>query len=334
VLLLDSFDIEHIIPENILERPDEWIELKKELGLDDGFDINGYENLVPARRRINGNKGATVLPKRALMYFLSFSMEKKKIVETFVEDFEKQSGIEKARHLIAKALECNEVTKNDVVNFADQARFGFTEISKNILAQYPELEFDLFNAEVLSEFRKKAISDPVTLVDSSGNELIVSTCEEYSSCINKGYAEKNNYDIKMASKLRCISSLINFISAAGAPSKSLIHQLGLCDISMMCASMFPDLSGECNYKNKYKTYQGLVSNGNAKIMSIGTGFIHIENNLMGQYIVEVCRGCFDDKKYEQMLVFEYSYAIEGTFSYANARLISRLRKTSKMAFVD
>lgn len=57
---LKSLQIDHIVPEHLLEKPDILAGMLKELGLPSDFDLNSYENWLPACGPCNGQKRGRV----------------------------------------------------------------------------------------------------------------------------------------------------------------------------------------------------------------------------------------------------------------------------------
>lgn len=53
-------EVDHIIPERLLNEPKEFAEVQKDFALQEDFNINSYENWLPACRRCNGQKSGTV----------------------------------------------------------------------------------------------------------------------------------------------------------------------------------------------------------------------------------------------------------------------------------
>ena len=328
LIKLTEFDIDHIIPESISSS--EFNRIKSELKLPSDFDIHGYENLVPIKKILNSTKSDKILPNRALMFFLSFTEDKKKTILQYLDKFRQDFDMDKARSLIAKAMDCKDLSISDVVDFAEKMKHGFGAVNGSLIKEYPVLDGDLFSFDSLEQIRNAEFATAITLENSNGDEVVINTCADYIKYTKDNYYEKSNLDIKVGYKIRNVADLLGFLSQAHAPNKSLIHGLGLPDISELCASVFPDLSNEAKYKDKYRTYKGMYDAGDLKIISIGSKHIHVENDCMGQYLVEFCRGCFTDSKYEQILVFEGTYAIGGTFSYSRAFLLSKSRKNEKL----
>jgi hypothetical protein len=66
----DDLEIDHILPESLLENPDDLERIKLEYGLSSEFDINSYYNWLPSCHKCNSTKNARVYSKSAIFHFL------------------------------------------------------------------------------------------------------------------------------------------------------------------------------------------------------------------------------------------------------------------------
>lgn len=55
-----TFEVDHIIPESLAKQPQEWAAALEKLGRPSGFEVNSYENWLPACRRCNREKLAKI----------------------------------------------------------------------------------------------------------------------------------------------------------------------------------------------------------------------------------------------------------------------------------
>ena len=55
-----SFQVDHVIPENLEDNPERLTEVLQQFGLDDNFDLNSFHNWMPACVQCNNRKRATV----------------------------------------------------------------------------------------------------------------------------------------------------------------------------------------------------------------------------------------------------------------------------------
>jgi 5-methylcytosine-specific restriction endonuclease McrA len=59
-LTMKTVEVDHVVPERLANDPNEFAEARSTLGLDPDFNLNSYENWLPACRLCNGRKGSRV----------------------------------------------------------------------------------------------------------------------------------------------------------------------------------------------------------------------------------------------------------------------------------
>jgi len=69
-LNISSFHIDHIIPESLLADPSRFLEVRIALQLSEGFDLCGYENLVPTAPERNLQKSDLLFNVHDARYYL------------------------------------------------------------------------------------------------------------------------------------------------------------------------------------------------------------------------------------------------------------------------
>ena len=100
---------------------------------------------------------------------------------------------------------------------------------------------------------------------------------------------------------------------------------GLADLHLLPFSFFPEM-GDPHIDPalaKTLTYQQQVDAGVLRVRRVGTSVLCVENDHMGQSLVEGARADFDGDGIEDLLVFEYCYATHGTLGFGGVRLLSR-----------
>lgn len=70
-----DFHIDHIVPESLLDDPERLAKVKSELHLPPGFDILGYENLVPCKPGANLQKTDLIFDPAPIQYFFGRSFD-------------------------------------------------------------------------------------------------------------------------------------------------------------------------------------------------------------------------------------------------------------------
>ncbi|MNC45676.1 hypothetical protein D3C75_946560 [compost metagenome] len=219
---------------------------------------------------------------------------------------------------------------------AKNMQFDYDVYKVNAIDSYPEINDSHISSSFLNELWERDLSSPVTLINANGYKVETASCKDYDRFTNDGYYENTSYDVKMASKLRNLSGMINYFFSAKTPKRSFVNGVGVPDLKLLSSSMFPSMSSEPAFDSGYKTYQDLLDANLIKILSVGTKSLHVESNGMGHVLFEVSRGDFSGKGNEEVLVFEFTYVTEGSHSYSSSRLIERKGQTSEflLTFLD
>jgi len=79
-LKIDNFHIDHIIPEEYAWKKIEFKELADSLGLGDGFNIFGFENLVPCTPNANLRKNGLLFETNAMLFYLNIAQSKRSVL--------------------------------------------------------------------------------------------------------------------------------------------------------------------------------------------------------------------------------------------------------------
>jgi hypothetical protein len=74
---LASMHVDHIIPEHLATKPDEFAAVRATLGLPADFELFGLENLLPAKPGANLQKGDLTLNAAGAHFFLNIAASKK-----------------------------------------------------------------------------------------------------------------------------------------------------------------------------------------------------------------------------------------------------------------
>jgi len=120
--LLDT-NIDHILPESLLNNIEEKQKVFEELGLTDDFNINGFENWLPAHRHCNQKKGGSKITHIPLTAFiLSKTIKKAKKVQRTSEVITENISKDKLIAKIVVAMELNHLTKFELENLLENDR--------------------------------------------------------------------------------------------------------------------------------------------------------------------------------------------------------------------
>jgi hypothetical protein len=334
-LSIGSFHIDHIIPETLLSDPKRLAEVEAALQLPDDFDLLGFENLVPAAPERNLQKSDIVFNEHDARYYLALAKEKKASVEEEFAKIERRNTGGKALVLLQEALESGKLSPDDVARILEKHReqpeaifrlleqiafadSGYvSEIAKDDIESLRDRP--VFGAEVFGG------GDGLTLTHDSLGKRSVRTCREYDQAIGEGYYPYTTFDIKGAAFFEHRSGLLRVLEKAAPPERSFIDspRVGITDLHLLPYRLFPNISPDFTEEQLGGTYQDKLSEGSMVVKDVRQNSITIESNCMGQRIIEVARADFNGDGLEDILLFEYAWATEGTLGFGGIRVFTR-----------
>lgn len=108
--------VDHIIPENLAAKPEEFAAVRATLGLPAGFDLFGLENLLPAKPGAHLQKSDLALNAAGTHFFLSIAASKKVAIEGNVDKINRRLQSGRAFIMIQQMLESGTITPADVAS--------------------------------------------------------------------------------------------------------------------------------------------------------------------------------------------------------------------------
>lgn len=100
----DDLEIDHVIPEQMLDTPDKLKDLLTTLGLPDDFNLNSLANWIPSHHARNRRKSGRVFDENSIRFFLNLAAAKLKEAQRIFETFDRMQRVEtvlvKLLHLI------------------------------------------------------------------------------------------------------------------------------------------------------------------------------------------------------------------------------------------
>jgi hypothetical protein len=136
-LRLREMTVDHVIPENLQEKPDDLARLLAHYGLPDCFRINDYCNWVPCHDRCNKEKTGKPLPASPMTQHILHSLYKKAgMVREVEERLRKGKRADKLLGMVSVALESEEFVPAELEELLLEAREGeqFSRIRTQISA--------------------------------------------------------------------------------------------------------------------------------------------------------------------------------------------------------
>lgn len=200
--------IDHIMPENLLESPENLENIKRDYKLSHDFNINGFENWVPAHNNCNSRKG-TKLYTNSPIFIAALGVVSKKS-ENIKKEYEKLKSSQHKDNAFAKLmidLEKNSILYDDLAElYHDLVELLKKQMPFGIVSQVPILKENERNhipegAQILSiDQNKRYIS--IVMGDGRRGEVPIDNephinwlcprCKQYGPwngiiCISCGY---------------------------------------------------------------------------------------------------------------------------------------------------
>lgn len=339
LLDVSSFHIDHILPERLAGDPKEFANVRTTFDLSEDFDLFGFENLLPCKSGINLQKGPLVFETGPTHYFLGIAASKKSQIERNLESIKKRRNRGKALMLLQGCIEREELSLEDVARILDENNEKPQEIFRLIEAMHfaDSSEINMVIKAEIGELKARPIKlgrnehiHGVTLTNNADEEIFVKTCEEYDAAIKAGYFALTNFDIKMSVFFEHQCGLLTALEAATAPDISFIAdpRAGIADLHLLPFSLFPDLGEEPSLDGSVATYQSKIDDGTLDVRRLKQNTLCIEGEAMGQQLIEVARADFNGDGIEDILLFEYCYALGGTLGGGGIRILTRKASNS------
>ena len=181
--------------------------------------------------------------------------------------------------------------------------------------------------------------DGVTLTKILGirkaEEVHVRTCREYDAARKNGYEPLSTFDITMATFFKKPCGLLNALANASLPRESFISdaEVGIANVELLPFSVFAYVgdgkSPEETKRDSETTYQQKIETGELVVKEKSENVLIIEEPGMGQSLQELVRADFNNDGVEDILLFEYHWATEGTLRFGGIMVLTRLSMNGK-----
>ncbi len=150
IQLWENLTIDHIISEDLLEKQDELQKILVDYELSPDFNLNSYDNWIPANVYCNRHKSNKLFPKSACLYFINLAKEKVKKVQDLEEKFDQNIHdseiIAKFQYLVER--KGSDVVKEVMPNVTDES---------GAISLKEKMEGDKINTEIQMAFSDVAI---------------------------------------------------------------------------------------------------------------------------------------------------------------------------------
>lgn len=332
-----ELQIDHIIPETLLDKPEQYKALAKRISLPTTFEINSYQNWVPAHSKCNNRKSGELFPDSAIIFYLDLAKRKVKTIESLVRKISNRLQSETllttisfavAEHLIAFS-DIKDVIKNyddKSQQFCLYSELEFVDrVYRNWINQNDFTELLLLPVKTGSSENEGLI---LCHPDNSTIKQTVRNCKEYFEFTDKGYYPYTTYSIKMSAFFERTCGLIQALKSASIPTLSYISEsnVSITNFELMPLSIIdsfnPDTS-ELIESLPGKTFKDWIDEGRMTIIEKFEYGFHIEFEGEGYMMIEMIRADLNDDNIEDVLVFCYDYATEGTLGFGYTTKLTR-----------
>lgn len=319
--------IDHLIP---LEDGDDVVALLKAKGMVAAdFDLNGFENLVPAHGPRNRQKSDLVLDEAPLIFFLQLAGKNapkaKKLYEEMIERDRALNGFLQ----LQAAAQRNGVTVEGIFEMLKHQNLGDVPIrvplgvegeaiyaaNSEVAAALMDMPFNLGGASI----------DEVPLEGPGGDEIVVRTSNEFLAAKAHGYSPMSQY-------------AINVWTMADATSETL-KAIRNCCFAVHSEIRFPLVTpatldrwssvwitrnapeGPPAEHLACRSIQDLISAGFAELVCSEQWHVDIRyREGFSTRLSETMRADLDGDGHEEILVNAVAYAVGGTFRAGGAEM--------------
>jgi 5-methylcytosine-specific restriction endonuclease McrA len=348
LIYFTDLHIDHILPEELVDKPDELDRIKDEYDLDSKFSINTYYNWVPGHSSCNLRKSNRKFKKNRLLFFLEIA--ESKYAQVKKNEQKRKETNKKDKILISLALGFEQ----RLLSFDEfLALSANLEKTQSVFKLLRELEFidrvlsDSITKDEIDELLNLPVKlgtpdiDGLELVGQGNEKITVRTCREWREAKEKGYFALTTFAMKMESYFNHAYGIINAVSKATVADKSYISdsRIGVVDINLMPVSILPTISEEGQTLIKQAassgtTVQDWVESGKVQIKSVSQYAIELEYSGMGGYLCELMPADFNQDGIEDILLYQYSYAIGGTFGYGSTMMVTRRGQSENFEIIS
>ncbi len=327
--------IDHIIPQSLLVKSDELSRLFDQIGVSATFDITSEFNLVPSCNRCNTTKAAKLFEAPRLILILEIAKSKVDKVLHLKGCYQKEAKSDQLRIDLSIALSNGSISLDEMSKCLASSS---PEAIDHTLSQTLNLS-DGTEIRTLSQKDVDGLLDEPILVNmgrenglklthDNGQVVSVRTCREFESALGKGFYPYTMYEIKMASDFIIPLAILRAIEKAQIADKSFLDnpRVGVTDLHLIpghLGTWNPAESPDTDHSKDTTTVEQLLQKSELSVKRVETGVIVLEDDGGGVMLMELFRSNILDEGNEEILVFRYDYATQGTFGAGSTGLMRR-----------
>jgi hypothetical protein len=326
-LLFKELVIDHVIPLSVGGDEEQFARIRSSHALGADFAIEGDHNLAPACHPCNAEKHAHLLePERAAL-ILQIVRNRVPEVRRLKVQYEESAGVDSIILGVVTALDRGLISLNQI---DDILRRYESNNPDGVL--YQSLEFvggvsvsriRQADVEVLLDARVAVRSIPnwLDVVSSDGQKREVRTTREYREAIADGFVPSCNFMVKTATDFELPLGVFTAMEKAQPARISFLRdpRIGVIDLKYVSAGL---LHSTHQY-SKSQSLEDVRRDGNLRIISATSHSLHFEYNYMARMLFEVMRADLDGDGIEDILVYWYERAIEGTYGDGGTLVLTR-----------
>ena len=325
----DQLEIDHLVPESLTDDKNQLYPTLDALGLPRDWDLNANHNLAPADRACNGRKRDLIGTKNQTIILLSQIASKVAQVEVLNEKYEKQSKSDIARAKLEAAVATGLIDESSLKKLVSTAATA----GKSSIQMTEGLEF--LDSLVINELSPQEVEplldmpirlgadlpDGLDLRHHSKSVIYVKTCREYEAAIKDGYYAETTFGMSMEMWFQRASGILRALQACRPSVQSFMDtpRVGLCDIDCFPSDILPWMGDSGSPRHvvvvEFPTVGGLVANGHAEIVGIGSRDLHLKFQGLDIWYREVLRADLDGDGIEDILIYGGVHAIGGSLRF-------------------
>jgi hypothetical protein len=221
----NELNIDHVIP---VTDP---VHLKRayDLGVvDANFDVNGFENLLPAHVHHNQGKTDNDWEEGTLRFFLEIARSRKSEIETRMANGIRNDAALKAYLELKVTAERNEVTVEDMFSYVRHQADG--EVPLRITPGVEGADITSANSSIAAVLMDRRFAlgggsiTQFTLHTEAGAPVVVSTANEYLTARERGCFPLTNFEIKAMSMAEETTELLKAVRDSSYAEQSEIRE--------------------------------------------------------------------------------------------------------------
>lgn len=353
LILFNDLEIDHIIPERLSKTPKRLVIVTKNYGLQDNFDLNSFDNLLPAHQICNSRKTGLLFKKSTALYFLEIAAAKAKQAAIEEQSIFRRSRRDRVLASLQVALEAGELSRADVTAITNKI-----ETEPDAIETIHELQFSnrivkglLSQSDVdklLDEpiLPRKYGLDELKMQRGFNDEAVycsVRTCREWANAVHDGFIAASGFGIKEEAFFKRVYSVVRALSIARVADRSYISRpfRGIDDLDLLPVTMLPQYGDGSPSEDELSAMEkqglsiaDLVKKHEVVIEQKNRHYLSLVYRGMGKVYWEFLRADLNGDGTEDILLNTYEYATQGTFGYGDVMLITKLADDSKFEILS